>query len=189
MNAQFSRRTFLKTATLASAASALPVFLTSRGIAQNSASSQPRNASIYRFKLGNFRMVSISDGTLNPPAALFAGNATPQQLSDVLRQSFQSESLNVDCNILFVDTGSHKVLIDAGSGVLAGATAGKLIENLALARINAADIDTIIITHAHADHVGGLTDQAGSLVFPNARYFVSNPEWRFGLSLRSACLS
>jgi glyoxylase-like metal-dependent hydrolase (beta-lactamase superfamily II) len=179
MNVNLSRRSFLKTAALAAIATALPVAFYATAQAQTP---KPRNAGFYRFKLGEFNLATISDGVLTGPAAAFAGNVTPEQLKEVLRLGFQSETLTPDCNILFIDTGTHKVLIDSGSGNLNGDTAGKLVENLALAKIAPADIDTIIISHAHPDHVGGLTDPMGVSLFPNARYYVPNVEWQFWMN-------
>lgn len=176
-----SRRTFL-TGALAplsvgiATTFALPT--TRHLLAQTVQRMMPRNAGIYRFKLGNFNLISISDGKLSVPAAIFASNATPEELNEVLKQGFQGETLTVDCNVLLVDTGQNKVLIDTGSGLLNGATVGKLIENLQQAQIQPSDITAVILTHAHGDHVGGLNGKTG-LTFPNARYFISNLEQNF----------
>lgn len=70
-------------------------------------------------------------------------------------------------------------MIDTGSGSLSGPTVGRLQANLKMLGIRPTEIDTVIITHAHADHIGGVTDAAGKLVFPNARYFVSQVEADF----------
>jgi glyoxylase-like metal-dependent hydrolase (beta-lactamase superfamily II) len=179
MNVNLSRRSFLKTAAGAAIAATLPISLYSIAQAQTTA---PRNPGYYRFKLGTFNLITLSDGVLAAPAAAFAGNATPEQLQAALTAGFQTETLMPDCNILFIDTGTNKVLIDSGSGNLNGATAGKLIENMASVQLTPADIDTIIVTHAHGDHVGGLTDPMGTLLFPNARYYVPNAEWQFWMS-------
>lgn len=169
-----SRRTFLTGAIATSLA--LPT--TGRLLAQTVQRTMPRNASIYRFKLGNFNLISISDGTLSVPAAIFASNAKPEEFNRVLQQGFQGEKLTVDCNVLLVNTGQNKVLIDTGSGLLNGATVGKLIENLQQAQIKPSDITAVILTHAHGDHVGGLNGKSG-LTFPNARYFIGKQEWNF----------
>jgi glyoxylase-like metal-dependent hydrolase (beta-lactamase superfamily II) len=169
-----SRRTFLTGAI----ATTFVLPTTSRLLAQTAPGTIARNTGIYRFKLGNFNLISISDGILSVPAAIFAGNATPEELNRVLQQGFQGEKLTVDCNVLLVDTGQNKVLIDTGSGLLNGATAGKLIENLQQVQIQPSDITAVILTHAHGDHVGGLNVKSG-LTFPKARYFIGKQEWNF----------
>ncbi|NJK70551.1 MAG: MBL fold metallo-hydrolase [Microcoleus sp. SU_5_3] len=169
-----SRRTFLTGAI----ATTFALTSTRHLLAQTAPRAMPRNAGIYRFKLGNFNLISISDGTLSVPAAIFAGNAKPEELNRVLQQGFQGEQLTVDCNVLLVDTGRDKVLIDTGSGLLNAATAGKLIENLQQVQIKPSDITAVILTHAHGDHVGGLNGKSG-LNFPNARYFIGKQEWDF----------
>lgn len=176
-----SRRHLLTTTALSAAAVAASLAVPgSRALL---AQTRPRNAGIYRFKLGDFNLISISDGTLTVPAAVFAANASPEQLQEVLKQSFLSSTLTADCNILLVDTGRQKVLIDTGSGGLNGATAGKLVENLQQAQIQPSDITAIVLTHAHGDHIGGLRGTNGT-TFPNARYFINKREWDFWTSDR-----
>jgi glyoxylase-like metal-dependent hydrolase (beta-lactamase superfamily II) len=171
-----SRRMFMTSAAIATTL-ALPS--TRRLLAQTAQQIMPRNSGIYRFKLGNFNLLSISDGVLSVPAAVFASNATPEQLGEVLRQGFQGETLTADCNVLLIDTGRDKVLIDTGSGALNGATAGKLVENMAQAQIKPSDITAVIVTHAHSDHIGGFKGAGTGLLFPNARYYINKPEWDF----------
>jgi glyoxylase-like metal-dependent hydrolase (beta-lactamase superfamily II) len=59
---------------------------------------------------------------------------------------------------------------------------GLLPENLRAVGIGPSEVDTVIITHAHPDHVGGTLDETGGLVFPNAHYFISEVEWDFWTS-------
>jgi glyoxylase-like metal-dependent hydrolase (beta-lactamase superfamily II) len=56
---------------------------------------------------------------------------------------------------------------------------GLLLKNLRAAGLEPSESDTVIITHAHPDHVGGTLDETGGLVFPDANYFISGEEWEF----------
>lgn len=84
-------------------------------------------------------------------------------------------------NCLLIDTGQHKVLLETGNGD--GTTPpGRLCERLQVAGIAPAAIDIVIVSHADADHIGGVVDAGGNLVFPQARFVLSAVEWAFWLS-------
>ena len=80
-----------------------------------------------------------------------------------------------------VNTNEHRVLVDTGAGALTPST-GKLVQNLKVVGIAPEDIDTVVITHAHPDHIGGNTDSKGKLAFPKAKYVMWQDEWDFWTS-------
>ena len=82
-------------------------------------------------------------------------------------------------NSLYVDTGKHKVLIDNGMGTYLGPSGGHLPDHLQNLGVAPEEIDTIIISHAHLDHVFGTLAPDGSQVFPNARYVIGEQEWTY----------
>jgi glyoxylase-like metal-dependent hydrolase (beta-lactamase superfamily II) len=150
------------------------------------------NDNTYRFKVGQFQCIAILDGALTyspptfpPPAALLFTNAPKDELEKaadlhgIQIQNWPSWTSPYIC--LLVDTGKHLVLVDTGADGLAPTT-GRLIQKLRAEGILPGDIDTIILTHAHPDHVGGNTDAEGKLIYPNARYFISKAEWDFWMS-------
>lgn len=142
---------------------------------------QPTNAEVYHFTLGSFNAIVVSDGTLaTPPFPNYAPTAEPAELERSLVERFLSpDELGLYFNALYVDTGNHKVLVDTGSGVELGDTLGRLATNLRDAGIEPETIDTVILTHAHPDHIGGIVSPAGDLIFANAHYYISQPEWSF----------
>ena len=147
---------------------------------------------IYRFKVGDFQCVAVSDGThtyapptFPPPAIFLFTNAPRERLEETLREHNlypgQWAEWVSPYICLAVNTGEHQVLVDTGAGDLAPST-GKLLQNLQAAGIAPEDIDTVIITHGHPDHIGGNTDSEGRSTFPNARYIMWKDEWDFWTS-------
>ena len=136
----------------------------------------------YTFKLGEFDCVSLSDGSHDYKPEDFFENVPKEQVEEALRnEGLPTEHVTTPYTYLFVNTGMHRVLIDAGAGKLFPTT-GELPRNMAEAGIDAAEIDTVVITHAHPDHVGGVVDENGKALCPNARHFISKKEWDFWFS-------
>jgi glyoxylase-like metal-dependent hydrolase (beta-lactamase superfamily II) len=83
-----------------------------------------------------------------------------------------------------INTDDHVVLVDSGAGDLAPTT-GRLREHMTATGLSFEDIDTVITTHAHPDHIGGNTTPEGRPAFPKARYFMCREEWDFWTSERA----
>ncbi len=144
------------------------------------------------FKIGKFGCIAVSDGThtyappvFPPPATFLFTNASKEDLNPVLRKhDLQPERWTEWVSpyiCLIVNTGEHRVLVDTGADAL-GPNTGKLLRNLKAEGISPEDIDTIILTHGHPDHIGGNTDSEGKPVFRNARYVMWKDEWDFWTS-------
>ena len=79
---------------------------------------------------------------------------------------------------MYIDTGKNRILIDTGVGTHFEKPA-PLLKYLSQEKIPNESIDTIIITHAHPDHISGILDEEGNFCFPNANYYSSEDEWQF----------
>lgn len=148
----------------------------------------PTNAAVYHFKLGDINAMVVSDGTLTFPPSFFVPKADPEAVTATLTEHFLStEEVFAHINTMYLETEEHKVLIDTGSGTLFGPTAGHLLENLEAAGVEATDIDTVLLTHAHPNHIGGILDADGGLSLPNAQFYISQSESDFGWRTRWIC--
>jgi glyoxylase-like metal-dependent hydrolase (beta-lactamase superfamily II) len=150
----------------------------------------------YRFNVGLFECVAISDGNLNYSVQSFFANAPLKQVQAALcEHGFPSTQITSPYTCLFINTGHHQVLIDTGAGNLGASAAtifpnldhatsvtGTLVANMRAAGVEPDDVSSVIITHAHPDHIGGTLDQEGRLVFANAHYFISALEWDYWTS-------
>jgi glyoxylase-like metal-dependent hydrolase (beta-lactamase superfamily II) len=141
-----------------------------------------QNDQFYRFQIGTFECLSVSDGSFDyDPAHLFP-KMSDEKLRDLLKEfHLRGNKIVSPYTFLYVDTGEHKILVDMGAGKL-GPNTGKLVTNLRAAGIQPEKIDTVIITHAHPDHIGGTLDEAGKPNYPNAQYYIWQKEWDFWFS-------
>jgi glyoxylase-like metal-dependent hydrolase (beta-lactamase superfamily II) len=138
-----------------------------------------RDAESYRFTVGDFECAALSDGNVNHPSGHLFANVPEAQIKEGLRRrNLPTDCVVTPCTHLFVDTGEHCVLIDAGMGSMAPST-GRLPENTRTAGVEPGSIDTVIITHAHPAQIGGVLDDAGKPVYVNARYTIWKGEWQF----------
>lgn len=135
--------------------------------AQGQTASKP--IGLHTMSIGKIEAVVISDGHLvvNPVQSEFAPRTDFSQVAATLQDNFASSSeVDLAMNILLLKTGDKKILIDAGAGHVFGTESGWLVKNLHHAGILSSEITDIVITHAHPDHVGGLTDKENNPIFP-----------------------
>lgn len=131
------------------------------------------------FEIGEIQCVLVSDGHFEPPgnsANILFSNAPPEAL-EAERRIHNIDKVSPYSGML-VRTNGRVVLIDTGAG-RRHPTAGKLLDNLKVKGVSPNDIDTVVLTHAHPDHIGGSAHDNGDPVFKRARYIISEVEWNF----------
>jgi glyoxylase-like metal-dependent hydrolase (beta-lactamase superfamily II) len=173
------RRKLLRAGSAAVGAAALAP--TTPALAHAPQAGKRAQPSFYRFKLGTIEITVVSDGTLAFPAETLWGDRA-EDARGLLTSTFQPPSpVGLQINTILVSTGDKLVLIDAGCGVdKFQNTTGGLIGNLASAGYAPGDIDMILLTHAHFDHLWGISDgKNASLLFPSAEFVASETEVAF----------
>lgn len=130
----------------------------------------------------DLELVVLSDGAIRMDKVqpTFAPLIDPKKVKKELRSLFiDDEKLHAAMNILLIKKDNQNILIDTGCGFHLGSTGGKLVENLKSYGIDPSEVDKIIISHAHFDHIGGIRDEKGNLIFENAQYYISEEEFNF----------
>lgn len=132
-------------------------------------------------KIGDIEVIALNDGvTRRPLAAEFVRNTPLGEVQELLRsQNLPTEYLDVPYTAFLVVSGNRKVLMDTGFSDNGGPTTGRLLANLNAAGYKAEDIDTVILSHFHGDHILGVRNKAGQLVYPNAKIMVPSVEHAF----------
>lgn len=136
----------------------------------------------YRLMVGNIEVTALFDGAMQLDKGLLQ-HANEKTLNRALDRMFVGNpKMNTAVNAYLINTGKHLVLVDAGAAGLFGPTLGNLLQNMKAAGYQPEQVDRVIITHLHADHVGGINDTQGKPVFPQADVYVSKAENDFWLS-------
>lgn len=134
-----------------------------------------------RMKLGSMEVISFLDGvTRRPLGEEFVTNAPLEQVKALLAsQNLPTDYVDIPFTPFVIVAGGRRILIDTGFADNGPPTTGKLVANMAAAGLKPDDIDTIILSHYHGDHINGVRNKAGQLVFPKAKIMVPAPEHAF----------
>src|SRR5712691_6179617 len=136
----------------------------------------------YRFKLGTIEATVVSDGPLaiGDPKNTFRG-PTAEELGKMMSDHFlPTNNVVLDQNVLVINTGDKLALFETGmSSVKRNDDMGRLVASLRQSGIKPEDIDAVIPTHGHIDHIGGIMAADGSRNFPNAQIYISQLDLEF----------
>jgi glyoxylase-like metal-dependent hydrolase (beta-lactamase superfamily II) len=176
-----TRRTVLASTALAAAPLGGPV------LAQTAVTSSPAQGAgtrqapgFYRYKVGDIEVTAINDGFAQRPLEGFVRNAELAQVQQAAREAFLPEqALPITFNTLVLNQGGRVTLIDTGNGDMGAPTSGRWMENFRAAGFDPAQVNTVIISHFHGDHINGLRLKNGTAVFPKAEVMVPAAEWAF----------
>jgi glyoxylase-like metal-dependent hydrolase (beta-lactamase superfamily II) len=122
----------------------------------------------YRTTLGGFEVTTVLDGTIMLDTGQLLTNVKAGEADALLAKSFLKSPVETSVNTFLINTGTKLVLVDTGAGTLFGPTVGHFMANLKAAGYKPEQIDDVVITHMHGDHIGGLVTTSGQRAFPNA---------------------
>ncbi len=140
------------------------------------------SATHHRFALGAFEVTILLDGATvrGAPDTFFGDESAADEIADLVAANFlPREAMVTGFAPVIVNTGNELVLFDTGNGVGRRPDAGKLVPStLAAAGYSPEQVDVVVLTHFHPDHIGGLIEE-GAPAFPNARYVTNAIEYDF----------
>lgn len=122
-----------------------------------------------KLRLGEYDCWALRDGQLVYPASVL-----------LPPDGCAGDRVILPYTAILIDTGSRRILVDTGAGPL-GPETGKLPENLARTGFSPADIDTVILSHGHPDHVAGVPE------FPGAEIIMMRKEYEFWTAPETQC--
>jgi glyoxylase-like metal-dependent hydrolase (beta-lactamase superfamily II) len=137
----------------------------------------------HRFILGAAEVTVVSDGVLplGDPSGTFIG-VPKEEIKKMLSDNFLSpDNVVLEQNSPIVNTGDKLVLFDTGMGASKafGPTTGRQLKSMAEAGIKPEEIDAVVCSHAHIDHIGGIVDANDKPLFPNAQIYIAQSDFEF----------
>ncbi len=139
-----------------------------------------------RFKMGDVEIIALHDGATRLPLHdKYVTNAPFAEVKALATSlGLSTDYVELPFTGFLVVSGSRRILLDTGLGDIGTPrqTTGRLTESLRAAGFQPEDIDTVVITHFHADHISGLRNLAGEFTYPNATVWVASREYEFWMS-------
>lgn len=130
----------------------------------------------FRLAVGDFEVTALFDGYNDLSPKLLKGMTQSQIRALLARRSIETPGVQTAFNAFLINTGKQLILVDTGAGQCIGATAGMLSDNMKAAGYEPSQVDTILLTHLHLDHVCGLVDGQQKPVFANATVYAAKAE-------------
>lgn len=137
-------------------------------------------APFYTLTAGDLTVTAVSDGLMSAPLSLLSG-ISREEAEHLQRHSGLASPETIAIGAYLIRGRGNTVLVDTGTGGANG-VGGELIANLARLGVGPEEIDAILLTHAHPDHIGGLLSAAGTPAYPNATVFLPTRESAYWLA-------
>jgi len=130
---------------------------------------------LHRFSVGDIECTIVQEGA-NFLAREDMPGLFPHVPGSDLNAALGDGEPSGSLNLLLIQSGGRRILVDVGFGADTAGMGG-LLRGLAELRLTPSDIDSIFLSHFHGDHVAGLLDVDGELVYKRAQYLTTRMEW------------
>lgn len=176
--AEFSRREAFMTAAAAATVAAVGA-APDLALAQ-AAAPAGQAPGFYRYKVGDMVVTAINDGFARRPLEGFIRNAELSAVQAAMQAAFlPTDALSISFTTLAIQNGAQLTLLDTGNGDSGAPTSGVWMRNFRAAGFTPEQVNRVVFSHFHGDHINGLRLRDGTLTFPNAEIVVPAPEWAF----------
>lgn len=142
------------------------------------------------FELGGILVHQLYDGLVqHAPAHGFFGVNVDDAVFEAFSRAHHVDPGRFDfpATITLVEVEGRRILVDAGHGRAGSPAAGHLPNALESVGITSSSIDTVILSHLHGDHIGGLLDESGRPLFDKARHLVRQSEYDHWVGTAKNC--
>jgi len=133
---------------------------------------------VYHQAIGDLHVTALFDGVVPLARTELSGidDAGKQALLSSRHVPESPQGLQTAVNAYLVQRGDVLTLVDAGTARCFGAGLGHVLENLRHAGYSPEQVDQVLITHAHPDHLCGLLDARGREAFPKATVWLARAD-------------
>jgi len=139
---------------------------------------------VYHQQIGTLQVTALFDGTVALGRQELVG-IEPGAVTRLLDHRYVPEDgkgLQTAVNAYLVQRGRHLTLVDTGTAQCFGPGLGQVLGNLRAAGYDPAEVDDVLLTHAHPDHLCGLLDANGKAAYPNASVWLSQADADYWLN-------
>ena len=139
-----------------------------------------------KISVGSCEIIALHDLNLDFPSAMMFPNLQASEFDayrDLYPECFGNVGLAADCGAYAVRSSGKTVVVDTGIGPgpiqMLGGIEGKLFDDMKSKGVTPENVDIVVMTHLHVDHVGWNVNADGKPNFPNARYYAPSADWDY----------
>ena len=145
-----------------------------------------RAVGYHKFKFGDLTITALYDGQVDLGIEMLNGLEFTDHEKLISMTDSKTGKLPTSVNAFLISDKKQNILVDTGTANFFGPSLGKLLCNLERSGTKSASVSSILITHLHPDHIGGLSNIGVNNPFPKTRIYVHQEEIKYWLGESSS---